>query len=419
MSYLQTRKPTEAELRDCERIELTSADSWEPHLLTLEDSSEGETSIGRAVHSIAQGTRNPIELDGDPVGRSVQVLKSCLHKTCTLENDPVSHEADVIAPSTSCRDQSGVGSNQRQSVITKEVLVQGWFIGQDPANRTLQASTQEGMHFVEGPIERRLRTSQAHMRFPSLIVTICSDTLFSNVHSVRGYTCAQVFIDGHGFVRVYPLSSKGGAHHALMRFIHQVGVPKYLLTGRAQEEMRGEWGQIVKKYRVRKRTTESHSPWQNRAEAKIRELKKLTRRALRSNNTPSEFWCYAIEWAARIRSYTAHDSINLGSRTPEEHITGTTPDISEYIHFTWSQWIWYKEPTPFPGTDVHLGKWMGVAQDVGQAMTYWVLTSKRTIIARSSIAPLSNIDLRDPTLKDRFNEFNKSCFASSHSKGDI
>jgi len=62
---------------------------------------------------------------------------------------------------------------------------------------------------------------------------------------------------------------------------------------------------------------------------------------------------------------------------------------------------------------------MGVAQDVGQAMTYWVLTSKRTIIARSSIAPLSNIDLRDPTLKDRFNEFNKSCFASSHSKGDI
>jgi len=141
---------------------------------------------------------------------------------------------------------------------------------------------------VEGPIERRLRTSQAHMRFPSLIMTLCSDTLFSHVRSVRGYTCGQVFTDGHGFVRVYSMKSKGDAH------------------------------QIVKKYRIRQKTTEACSPWQNRDEAEIRELKKLTRRALRLNSTPSEFWCYAMEWAAHIRSYTAHDSMILGSRTPEE-----------------------------------------------------------------------------------------------------
>jgi hypothetical protein len=171
---------------------------------------------------------------------------------------------------------------------------------------------------VEGPIERRLRTSQAHMRFPSLIMTLCSDTLFSHVRSVRGYTCGQVFTDGHGFVRVYSMKSKGDAHHALICLYTRSGVPKNLLTDRAQEEMRGEWGQIVKKYRIRQKTTEACSPWQNQDEAEIRELKKLTRRALRLNSTPSEFWCYAMEWAAHIRSYTAHDSMILGSRTPEE-----------------------------------------------------------------------------------------------------
>ncbi len=35
LSYLQTRRPIEDELARCERVELTSADSWEPHKLTL------------------------------------------------------------------------------------------------------------------------------------------------------------------------------------------------------------------------------------------------------------------------------------------------------------------------------------------------------------------------------------------------
>jgi hypothetical protein len=36
LSYLQTRKPTKEELAPCERIELTSADTWEPHKILLE-----------------------------------------------------------------------------------------------------------------------------------------------------------------------------------------------------------------------------------------------------------------------------------------------------------------------------------------------------------------------------------------------
>lgn len=61
---------------------------------------------------------------------------------------------------------------------------------------------------------------------------------------MRGYTCAQIFTDGHGFVRVYPVKSKSKAHHALMHFIHDVGVPKDLLIDHALEEMHGEWGQL-------------------------------------------------------------------------------------------------------------------------------------------------------------------------------
>lgn len=83
----------------------------------------------------------------------------------------------------------------------------------------------------------------------------------------------------------------------------------------------------MKKYHIKARTTEPASPWQNRAEAEIREVKKLARRALRQAQVPIKFWCYALEWAAKIRSLTAHDLPFLAMRTPEERISGRTLNI--------------------------------------------------------------------------------------------
>jgi hypothetical protein len=80
-----------------------------------------------------------------------------------------------------------------------------------------------------------------------------------------------------------------------MSFIHEVGVPKTLMSDLALEETRGEWAKIVKQYHIGQRTTEAKSPWQNRAEAEIHELKKLTRRVLKQSRAPAELWCFAIE----------------------------------------------------------------------------------------------------------------------------
>ena len=55
---------------------------------------------------------------------------------------------------------------------------------------------------------------------------------------------------------------------------------------------------------------------------------------------------------------------------------------------------------------------MGVANNVGRAMTYWVLTDKGTIIARSSVSPFSDIDMRNPNVQRQMDDFNKSCYTS-------
>jgi hypothetical protein len=62
------------------------------------------------------------------------------------------------------------------------------------------------------------------------------------------------------------MAKKGDAHSALYQFICEVGIPKELFSDGAKEETCGEWEQIVKEYHIGTRTTEPHSPWQNRAE---------------------------------------------------------------------------------------------------------------------------------------------------------
>jgi hypothetical protein len=183
---------------------------------------------------------------------------------------------------------------------------------------------------------------------------IYTDTMFASKKSVRGYTCAQIFTDGRKFFRAYPLVKKGDAHHALTAFIQDVGIPKNFLTDGAKEEQDGEWKHIIKHYHIRTHVTEPRSPWQNRAEAGICELKKLVRRALKKTAAPSDLWCYALEWAARITSLTAHSLPALQSRTPEERVTGRTPDISEYAHFSFFEWVWYREQSAFPEPSIKL-----------------------------------------------------------------
>jgi hypothetical protein len=97
-------------------------------------------------------------------------------------------------------------------------------------------------------------------------------------------------------------------------------------------------------------------------------------------------------------------------------VRGTTPDISEYAHFSWFEWVWYRNPSSFPDEDIHLGRWLGVASDVGAAMTYWIATDKYSVIARSSVIPLKEAERRDPVVVEKQLSFMR--VFKERSKGD-
>jgi hypothetical protein len=108
---------------------------------------------------------------------------------------------------------------------------------------------------------------------------------------------------------------------------------------------------------------------------------------------------------AAIRRLTAHDIPSLHDRAPCEAIEGNTPDISEYAQFEWYQYVWYHDPAVrFPDDPKKLGRWIGVAHDVGSPMTFWVLPASCKVVARSTVFPLSQDEMADPLVKSRLVE---------------
>jgi len=264
----------------------------------------------------------------------------------------------------------------------------------------MNVTTQSGIRNVLAPSERKLRQRLDHLRFPNLRGKWYTDTWFSTVKSTRQNKAAQIFTNGKGYDRVYPLKSKEDAPHGLMSFIHDAGIPQVMVSDGAKEEIKGDWGAICRKYRIKQEQTLPYSKWRNLAEASVREMKISIRRATRRTRSPKRLWCYLAEWVAAIRRLTALDLKQLEGRTPTEDVLGSTPDISPYGMFDWYQPVWYMEPeAKFPHEKKCLGLWIGVAEASVDLMAYRILKGTGKTVVRKSVWSLTDDEMAQPTVK--------------------
>ena len=83
----------------------------------------------------------------------------------------------------------------------------------------------------------------------------------------------------------------------------------------------------------------------------------------------------------------------LHGRTPYEIVAGDTPNITKWLEYDFYQLVWFYSPAAFPVEKQLLGRWLGVAHRVGQALCYWILPVSGVPIARSTVQPISKDDL--------------------------
>ena len=124
---------------------------------------------------------------------------------------------------------------------------------------------------------------------------------------------------------------------------------------------------------------------------------------------PNCLWDYGICWVCEVMQRTASISGCLQGRTPLEQLTGETPNISEYLDFSFYDWCCYNDNACLGETK--LGHWLGDLHHVGRLMSYWVLTLKGHVISWMTVSRVTKLEKQQTDVKDRLAEFDSAITA--------
>ena len=271
---------------------------------------------------------------------------------------------------------------------------------EDVIRKTFESTTQMSMN-IEAE-NRTIGRRHYKSRFPFLREkrlndVFHSDTFFPTIKSREGHTCSQLFIGREtDYMYVQPLKRESHSFTALQDFGRKVGLPRGLKTDNAQTEVGTKWTEWCRNFCVDTKFTEPHSPWQNIAEQGIGDLGRMVKRCMREFNAPYNRHAWCQKWCADVRNHLA--SRKLDWRTPTERLTGETPDISMF-HFHFWEDIKYFDPTRKQPEDGWLpGRFLGLAHDYGDDMTYFVETDKKHQDGRNVVLVQSTIRPRKPPM---------------------
>ena len=179
---------------------------------------------------------------------------------------------------------------------------------------TVKAETREHMcdHIVTCLPELK------HRRVPD---TVCCDTFFSSITSVRGFNCwIQYSFVKSGLDKVYLMRRHSQALPTLQKLVAECGIPHTIHSDNAPEFKSDNWNKFLRKYLISSYFTEPHHPNQNTCERRGGVLKSATVHLLTVTAAPLIYWCYALEYVCLLQSVLAHR--NLDWTVPTLYIMG-------------------------------------------------------------------------------------------------
>ena len=366
--FIRIRYPTDADMDSYQWITLTSNSDWEPY---------PDTSLVSDINYQFDKLYHPEITLYDKAYESVNV--------------------------------SSIRRKGKSNELTAEMLSRMWNISLRAAKRTLSSTTHTSIRSNEGHLARRYRTNVYQKRYRVLggdFSRFYTDTIFFKVKSLDQQSCGQIYANKAGYTKLYFMKTKSQAHETLTTFVHEVGIPKQLHSDNAPELTKGEMKKKMNKYEIYNTQTEPHTPKQNYAEDSIRIIKSWARHFMQLTDTPIRLFSYALVYACKLRNLTVSNNVSTEGRTPFEIVHGNSPDISEYTTFLWYQIIWYWNPNDVQKQ--HLGRWLGVSNHIGSGHTYYVLTAKGEVIARSTVTSLRIEELNSERIKESIRKFDNN-----------
>ncbi len=253
--------------------------------------------------------------------------------------------------------------------------------------RTLENTTQLAKAVVHSPLRRHLKSRFLMLRHPRLNEVVATDTYFSSVKSIEGYECSQVFVGlTSRRITVIGMKSKSEFPEAYQDFMRSRGIPHTLRRDNAGEETSEKVLNLHRDLVISDEFTEPHCPWQNPAEGGgVRFLKSHAEVLANRTGSPDYLWFCLHSYICQVHECMAQEQLHW--RTPIEVSGEGTPDISHILAFQWYEPVYYYDPNAsHPKTKEEPGRFVGFAENVGDALTFKILTEDtRRIIYRSVV----------------------------------
>ena len=321
----------------------------------------------------------------------------------------IKSEINVLSPNMPIMDTHVYATKAWHRIIHKEIDPRKLrpYLGWKPLHvvkKTLERTTQMAKMSIRHPLRQHVKSRLPHMNVTRLDETFSTDPFFANVKSIHhGYVGAQVFYGTKSHtIFIYGFRKKGEFPKLYRDFIREHGAPSTLRRDNAREEQSEEVLEINREMLIKDKFTEPYNPQQNPVESSaIRYIKEQVLKVLDITGAPESTWFFAAQYVSDIHNICSDDSLP-DEMTPLQYLEGSTPDISAYLQFTfWQPVLFLDHEALWPSTNERSGRWLGVAHNVGDALTFWILDDQsKQVFAQSVVRPL-NHNLRvkwDPAL---------------------
>ncbi len=391
LPYMDMRPPTDEELKQLPHIILTSDAVWDPACLDDEFSPD----------EIAQDAPS---LDLDPR------VTATGEYTGNLQDDIDLILAECRQNSADCCETRSVSHTVTTAQPDLELLRPffGW-MPIDRIKKTIAATTQFARASVRLPMRKHYKS-----RFPAYNVhrwneAVATDTFFCDtpahddgILGHAGATMAQLYVGKNSTkTHVYPMRLESDMSKTLEDLIRTQGAPNSLFSDNAKAQCGKRVLDILRLYGIKDFQSEPHHQHQNYAERKIGDTKRLTDAIMDRTGTQAHFWLLCLLYVVFLLNHLASDA--LGGLTPLEVATGQRPDISALLQFRWFEPVLYSVDHKFASDSPEKsGRWVGIAEHQGDALTYLILTDDTNkVIARSAVR--SALDPGNPNFRARPN----------------
>jgi hypothetical protein len=257
----------------------------------------------------------------------------------------------------------------------------------DTIKRTFAVTTQYARGRVSDTLKQHWRS-----RFPACNVKrrnepVATDTVFSDTPAVdSGVTAAQIFVGRETLVAdCYGLKTDKEFVNTLEDNIRERGAMDKLISDCAKAEMSLRVQQILRALYISAWYSEPYHQNQNFAENRYATIKATTNRVMNHSGAPANAWLLCLMYVCLLLNHLASAALNW--IPTEQKLTGHTPDISKFMHFSFYEPVYYHayDNTYPSGSNEEQGWWVGIATSVGDALTYKILTKHKKIVYRSAI----------------------------------